>query len=338
MRTRNRNGRHERKPSRVKGWVAAVAATALVGAAFGMGMGTAGAAGTAPTLSQLQAEAHQLATDIDSYAAAQPTPTPTPTAVTPTPTPTPTVTPTPTPTPTPTTSGSVTLPPVAGTFDYQIGGAYTPGAGVAIVDRDRTDAPVAGKYNICYINAFQSQPGESGLWGSLLLRTASGALVQDPGWPGEYVVDTRQAAGVASFVGAWINGCAAKGYKAVELDNFDSYTRSGGLLTAANAVDVLSRLVTIGHAAGVAVAQKNASDLSATAKAAGADFAVAEQCQQYTECPSYTSVYGAHVIEIEYKAASFTAACSARSGQISVILRDVNVVPAGQSGYVYKSC
>ena len=228
--------------------------------------------------------------------------------------------------------------PANGTFDYQIGGAYTPAPGVTIVDRDRTASPVAGRYNVCYINAFQSQPGESSAWGSLLLRTSSGSLVQDPGWPGEYVVDTRRAAGVAAFVGAWIRGCAAKGFQAVELDNLDSDTRSGGLLTSANNLDVFRRLVAVGHAAGVAVAQKNTVDLSAQAKAAGADFAVAEECQVYSECGGYAAVYGTSWVEIEYTDAAYSSACAARGATTSVIRRDVQVTPAGSSGYVYSSC
>jgi len=228
--------------------------------------------------------------------------------------------------------------PSNGTFDYQIGGPYTPSSSVTILDRDHTATPVAGKYNVCYVNAFQSQPGESGSWGPLLLRTPSGGLVQDPNWPGEYVVDTRQSAAVAAFVGPWVKECAAKGFQAVELDNLDSDTRSGGLLTSANNLDVFRRLAKIGHAAGVLVGQKNTVELSAQAKAAGADFAIAEECQVYSECSGYSAVYGTAWVEIEYQSSAFTTACSARGGTTSVILRDVDVVPAGDSGYVYRSC
>jgi hypothetical protein len=232
----------------------------------------------------------------------------------------------------------VTPFPANGTFDYQIGGAYTPGSTVTIIDRDRSDPPVASRYSICYINAFQSQPGESGAWGSLLLRTSGGSLVQDPGWPGEYVVDTRQSAAVAALVGTWIRDCATRGFQAVELDNLDSYTRSAGLLSAANNLDVFGRLVAIGHAAGVAVGQKNTVDRSADARALGADFAVAEECQVYAECDGYAAVYGRSWVEIEYGDSAYATACTARGGTTSVIRRDVNVVPVGSSGYVYKSC
>jgi hypothetical protein len=208
---------------------------------------------------------------------------------------------------------------------------------VTIVDRDRTDSPVPGKYNVCYVNAFQSQPGESSAWGSLLLRK-NGALVEDPDWAGEYIVDTRQADGVVALVGGWIASCASRGFQAVELDNLDSFGRSAGLLTEADNLAVFARLVTAGHRAGVAVAQKNTVELTAQARAAGADFAVAEECQRYSECSGFSDVYGTAWVEIEYRAADFTTACTARGATTSVILRDVDVVPLGSSRYVYRSC
>lgn len=56
------------------------------------------------------------------------------------------------------------LPPVAGAPDYQLGTAYPPVQDVHIVARDRTSAPARGTYSICYLNAFQSQPGERSGW------------------------------------------------------------------------------------------------------------------------------------------------------------------------------
>ena len=59
------------------------------------------------------------------------------------------------------TAATVTLPPVGGKLDYQLGGAYAPPAGVTIVSRDRKAAPGrAALYNICYVNGFQIQPDE----------------------------------------------------------------------------------------------------------------------------------------------------------------------------------
>jgi hypothetical protein len=104
-------------------------------------------------------------------------------------------------------SADVTPPPANGPFDYQLGGAYPPPAGTRIVTRDRTDSPQPGVYSICYVNAFQTQPGELRWWRarhrSLLLRR-HGREVHDPGWPGEVLLDTstaRNRAGLASSGG-----------------------------------------------------------------------------------------------------------------------------------------
>jgi hypothetical protein len=243
--------------------------------------------------------------------------------------------------------GGVALPPANGVFDYQIGGAYTPAASTAIVDRDRTDAPAAGKYNICYLNAFQTQPGESGLWpNSVLLRNASGALIQDPGWPGEYLLDTRTAANrqaILGVLGPWMQDCKNRGFAAIEPDNLDSYTRSKGLMTRANNVAMATLLASDAHARGLAIAQKNDTTIAPTGKSAiGFDFAIVEECQQYAECGTFTSAYGTQVYEIEYTdgggVANFNAACTARGATLSITYRDRDVVPKGTGGYVFQSC
>ena len=48
--------------------------------------------------------------------------------------------------------------------DYQLGGAAEPADNVGIVVRDRNASPVAGRYNICYVNGFQTQPDERAFW------------------------------------------------------------------------------------------------------------------------------------------------------------------------------
>ena len=61
---------------------------------------------------------------------------------------------------------AVDLFPVNGNVDYQLGDAYTPPSGTQIVSRDHTADPASGIYNICYINAFQTQPGENAFPGA----------------------------------------------------------------------------------------------------------------------------------------------------------------------------
>ncbi|UAJ78148.1 endo alpha-1,4 polygalactosaminidase [Leifsonia sp. ZF2019] len=249
-------------------------------------------------------------------------------------------------------TGTPAPPPVNAQFDYQIGGPYTPAASVGIVDRDHTAAPVAGKYNICYVNAFQTQPDDTTTWAGanddLILRNAKGVKVGDPEW-NEYLLDTSTAAKrtrIAAIVNGWIDECATKGFQAVEPDNLDSWTRSksGGkqLLTKQNNVNLATLLAAHAHQKGLAIAQKNTTELGSAGKnTVGFDFAIAEECQYNTECDAYTSVYGNNVIEIEYTdnpRSAYTQACAAQGKNISVILRDRDVVAKGNSAYRYEYC
>jgi hypothetical protein len=241
----------------------------------------------------------------------------------------------------PSEGAAATLPglPAAARVDYQLGGAYDPAPGVAGVVRDRTDAPAPGLWSACYVNAFQTQPG-AGEWPEeLLLRDSTGHLVEDPDWPGEFLLDVSSAqhrADVLAVVGPWIDGCAAAGFDAVEPDNLDSWTRSDGLLTAADAAATARAVVARAHAAGLAVAQKNAPEL--TGADLGFDYAVAEDCQRYDECDTYTAAYGGAVLEVEYTAAAFDRACRLRADTVSLVRRDVGVTVPGDPDYVAAWC
>jgi hypothetical protein len=243
---------------------------------------------------------------------------------------------------------AVTLPPANGPFDYQLGGAYAVPAGTQIVTRDRTASPEPGVYSICYVNAFQTQPEQLKWWRahhpSLLLRRR-GREVQDPGWPGEVLLDTssaRRRAGIANVLGAWVDGCARKGFQAVEPDNLDTWTRSKGRLSSSDNFALARRLISRAHRAGLAIAQKNAAEKTATGRRVGFDFAVAESCQVYDECDAYTNAYGAAVLEVEYAdeggEGNFADACQARGATISINYRDRDLVSPDDSAYVDRAC
>lgn len=239
----------------------------------------------------------------------------------------------------------VTLPPVGGAPDYQLGTPYPPSAPVTIVARDRTATPPAGRYGICYVNAFQTQPGQLGGWPSeVLLRSPVGNPVADPDWPDEVLLDTRtpeQRTIIRDVAGSWIRECAQKGYQAVEFDNLDSYTRTGGVLRRDDAVALARELVAIAHGAGLAAAQKNAAQDAPVMRAAGFDFAVAEECAAYDECASYSGVYGEHVVDIEYTdnlPRPFSQMCADTTTPASVVLRDRDLVAPSEPGYQFELC
>lgn len=272
--------------------------------------------------------------------------------------------------------GAYTLPPANGQFDYQLGGPYTPVSAVQVVSRDRTQAPAAGKYNVCYVNLLQTQPDEEGQsttdppygttsWWILnhpeLLVTVNGEIVIDEDW-NEAIFDVGTAAkrtALADIQKPWIQACKTAGYDAVEPDNLDSYDRSQGVLTFAHDRDYLKIIVPYAHSVGLAIAQKNVNGefgstgttfVDTVSPAQGFDFAIAEECQAYTECGDYTAVYGGRVYEIEYTdnnpnqtrsgvtKTAYQWACTDRGATNSVILRDRDVVASGTAGYHYEAC
>ncbi|QBR91700.1 endo alpha-1,4 polygalactosaminidase [Nocardioides euryhalodurans] len=224
------------------------------------------------------------------------------------------------------------VPPPAGVpWDYQIGGVRAVPDEVGIVVRDRRAEPVPDRYNVCYVNGFQTQPDERRFWRGhwRLVLKKHGEPVVDGAW-GEWLLDIGSPAkrrALARIVGRWTDRCAADGYDAVELDNLDSFSRSRGLLTRGDTRRFASRLVERAHDAGLAVAQKNRAQWNGTA--VGFDFAVAEQCGRYRECGDYVATYGGLVLAVEYGRRPFRLACRGWGDRISVVRRDLAVSDDG---------
>lgn len=236
---------------------------------------------------------------------------------------------------------AIVLPPVDVPADYQLGGPYTPAPGVGIVVRDWRETPAPGSYGICYVNAFQTQPEQRRWWRrhhpDLVLRER-GAAVSDPGWPGEWLLDTRtpqHRSRIAAIVGRWIGGCAQAGFQAIEADNLDSWTRSGGLLARSDNVALARQLAHFAHGHGLAFGQKNAASVVGKRFF---DFAVVEECQRYDECGRFQSRYGRAVIEIEYRRRDFARACRERGDRITVVWRDRLLRPALHPDHRFGTC
>jgi len=248
------------------------------------------------------------------------------------------------------------LPPISGVFDYQLGGAYDEldlGDGpvpIDVVVRDATAEPLADAYSVCYVNGFQTQPGDADFWlerEELLLHDASGQLVVDPEWDDEYVLDPgtpEQRDGILNVLGAVIDGCADDGFDAVEIDNLDTWTRFVEIDEGA-ARALAGAYVERAHDAGMAIAQKNAAEITQVAHdELGFDFAITEECGVWSECGAYTGAYGDHVLQIEYPEAlaeegmSFDDVCALTDRAPLTILRDLGLVAAGSAEYVYRAC
>lgn len=233
------------------------------------------------------------------------------------------------------------LPPSNAGLDYQLGGGYAAPDGVAIVSRDRTDDPASGLYNICYVNGFQVQPGEEEDWeADLLLRDEDGNVIIDEDWD-EALLDVSnedKRARIAQVVGGWIEGCKADGFDAVEIDNLDTFSRSGDRISEDDAVAFVAELSRIAHAVGLAIAQKNAVELVPRRAEMGTDFVVAEECNAWRECDGYIEGYGPYVLMIEYAREDFEAGCAQYADEFSVVLRDRDVTTPESNAYVYEGC
>ncbi|WP_460752727.1 endo alpha-1,4 polygalactosaminidase [Myceligenerans cantabricum] len=257
------------------------------------------------------------------------------------------------------------LPPTGGSFDYQLGAAYVPDGGLDVVVRDATADPLPGAYNVCYVNGFQTQPGEADLWTGrnedLLLHDADGRLVIDPDWPDEFVLDpsTQQRRdGIVAVLGPVITGCADDGFDAVEIDNLDTFTRyddpATGLVERAGALALAAAYAEVAHEAGLAVAQKNTAELEGDGAGLGFDFAVAEECgavsadardedpgTDYSECGVYREAYGDHVLQVEYTdhlPVPFDALCDDPDRAPLTVLRDRDLVGPGDPDHALERC
>ena len=245
----------------------------------------------------------------------------------------------------PTVSIAGTDFPAGVAVDYQLGGAYDPPAGVGIVARDSTEQPASGVWSICYVNGFQTQPGEGDRWDDdLLLRDASGEVVSDPEWPDENLLDTSTAdkrQRIAAILGEDITRCASKGFEAVEIDNLDSFTRADGITLEDNLALALL-YAQRAHSTGLWIGQKNSAEYASRLRdEVGFDFAVAEECVSYGECASYSDVYGHAVIDIEYAddpSVSLDSICSDPTRPASTVYRDRDLTTPASADYVYAHC
>ncbi|GGU49812.1 endo alpha-1,4 polygalactosaminidase [Lentzea flava] len=243
----------------------------------------------------------------------------------------------------------VELPPAGARFDYQIGGPYRPDARVRIVVRDRGETPVGDRYNVCYLNALQTQPepmeGSLTWWrrnhDDLLVKKPDGEPVLDPEWD-EGILDIstpdrRQK--ILDIQQKWIDGCKTSRFQAIEADNLDSHTRADGAFDLNATKEFMKAFVRYAHEKGLAVAQKNGGELGDSGRRdIGFDFAITEDCEAHDECRLYAEAFGDNFFQVEYTDEAFRKSCADRGGKVSIIRRDRNVVPYGHSDYVNEVC
>lgn len=175
------------------------------------------------------------------------------------------------------------------------------------LDRDGADAKIAqfkakGITVICY---FSAGTWESGRADASRLQPYRGALL--PEW-GEYYLNIKESA-VRTVMKERIQRAKDKGCDGVEPDNLDAYDNDKTFnLTKANQLDYLKFLADEAHGRGLLIALKNVPAL--VPEAVGGqkitdlyDFALNEECYQYSECGNYTQFIAKNkaVFIVEYE-------------------------------------
>jgi hypothetical protein len=188
-------------------------------------------------------------------------------------------------------STGATVRPEAFDIDLYEADGTTPASATVADIHDR------GAHAICYVDA--------GTWENW--RPDAGAFPPDVlgktnGWPGERWLDIRRLDVLVPIMQARVARCATAGFDAVEFDNMDAaFNRSGFPVSPAQQIEFNRAMAEVAHDEGLAVGLKNDVD-QLSQLLPDFDFAVNEQCQQYSECGGYDAwiAAGKAVVQVEY--------------------------------------
>jgi hypothetical protein len=207
-------------------------------------------------------------------------------------------------------SGTWWQPAPLTTYQWQLTGTVDTSVDVQMYDIDLFDASTSlisklhadGRVVVCY---FSTQYED---WRPDASSFPSSGLGNDlDDWEGEKYIDIRSSA-IRAVMQARLDLAASKGCDGVEPDNVDGYTASSGFpLKAADQLDFNKFLASEAHARGLSIGLKNDLD-QAAALVPYFDWALNEQCYQYSEC-SMLSVFvnaGKAVFNTEYSGSAST--------------------------------
>lgn len=196
-------------------------------------------------------------------------------------------------------------PPRRLTWYWQLQGKIDNSRAAAAYDVDGFDTSASevsrlhrlGRHVICYIDV-----GTWERWRADSADFPPSVRGRPNGWPGERWLDIRRAVVRRLMAQRLRQQCQAKGFDAVEPDNIDEYQANSGFsITAADQLAYDEWVARQAHALGLAVLQKNDPDQAATLEPYF-DGALAEQCNQYSECSLFRPYLsaGKPVLDAEY--------------------------------------
>lgn len=200
-------------------------------------------------------------------------------------------------------AASAQVPPQS-TWYWQLQGTVNTSHPAKVYDIDAADASASlvsglhadGHTVIAYIDA-----GTWENWRSDASAFPVSVLGNNNGWPGERYLDVRSQI-VRDLIAKRFDVAKSKGFDAIEPDNIDLYSaRTGFNITKADAIAYDTWLADQAHSRGMTIALKNSSEIVKSVVNLF-DFAIAEQCFDYQECPAYSPfiAQGKGVLIAEY--------------------------------------
>ena len=191
------------------------------------------------------------------------------------------------------------------TWQWQLSGTVDTSVDAQVYDIDGTENSAAvvaklhaaGRKVICYVNAgaYESFRADAN-------RYPASIIGQSNGWPGERWLDVRRLDVLRPILADRFKMCAQKGFDGIEPDNVDGYKNDTGFpVTAADQLAFNRMLAGLAHADGLAVGLKNDLD-QIPQLVSDFDFAVNEQCAEFSECDALTPFVaaGKAVFHVEY--------------------------------------
>ncbi len=179
-----------------------------------------------------------------------------------------------------------------------------------------------GHHVICYLDAgtYENFRPDAHLFPRSVLGKPNG-------WPGERWLDIRRLSILEPIMRARFAMCARKGFDGVEADNVDGYENPTGFpLTGAEQLTYNRWLAHTAHSFHLSIALKNDVD-QATQLEPVFDYALDEQCFQYTECGKLRPFVTHHkaVFEVEYQLSTSRFCAAANRDGFMSMRKDLNL-------------
>lgn len=180
----------------------------------------------------------------------------------------------------------------------------------------------SGRHVVCYLDA-----GTWENWRPDAHRFPGSVLGKPNGWPGEKWLDIRRLSVLEPIMHARLALCKRKGFNGVEADNVDGYANDTGFpLTGAEQLTYNRWLARTAHSLGLSIALKNDLD-QARQLEPQFDYALDEQCFQYSECSKLRPFVAAHkaVFEVEYQLPTARFCARANAAGFMAMRKDLNL-------------